>query len=86
MWNRKSRQNLCDDLKTHDKNAIFIANDSPLGENKLYVAAGSLSAGFEYPAAKFALITHGQVSIATKNAVKAYKRSKNFKHYRPFNR
>ena len=68
----KAAKNLCDDLKTHDKNAVFIANDSPLGENKLYVAAGSLSAGFEYPAAKFALITHGQVSIATKKRRKKH--------------
>ena len=68
----KAAKNLCDDLKTHDKNAVFIANNSPLGENKLYVAAGSLSAGFEYPAAKFALITHGQVSIATKKRRKKH--------------
>ncbi len=70
----KATKNLCDDLNAHGKNAFFLEDGRDLGNDRLYVAVGSLTAGFEYPAAKFALITHGHVNISAK------KRRKNNKN------
>lgn len=69
----KAAKNLCDDLRVRGKNALYLDDSGTIGDDKLYVASGSLTAGFEYPAAKFALITHGQVSIAAKKRRKKHK-------------
>ncbi len=69
----KAAKNLCDDLRTKGKNAFYLDESKELGEDRLYVAVGSLTAGFEYPAARFALITHGQVNISAKRRRKNHK-------------
>lgn len=69
----KAAKNLCDDLSAHGKNARYLSPDQEIPSDGIYVTYGNLSAGFEYPSAKFALITRGQLSSAPAKRRKAQK-------------
>ena len=74
----KAARNLADDLRGDGIRAEFIADGGEgLRAGSLTVACGTLSAGMELPAAKFALFTHGQVAVRRKAR---YKKNKNAIH------
>lgn len=60
----KSANNLIKDLTDAGYSVRCLKKNDYIEEVGLYVSEGSLSAGFEYPAAKFMLVTHGVVSVA----------------------
>ena len=55
---QKNAENLCSELLEKGKAPILLDNSSLLGESGLYISAGTLSAGIEYPSAGFCLIAH----------------------------
>ncbi len=58
----KSAKNLCENLKKDGYNAEFAENPNKISRGTIYVLPGALSAGFEYTAEKFYLITYGQIA------------------------
>lgn len=59
---KKNVENVYNDLIERNINAHLLSPDSQIEVKGIYVTEGSLSAGFEYPSAKFMLITHSRVS------------------------
>ncbi|MCH5303762.1 MAG: transcription-repair coupling factor [Ruminococcus sp.] len=55
----KGAKNLADNLNKENYPAQFIEDSERLAEKGLYVMPGALSAGFEFPSQKFALISQG---------------------------
>lgn len=66
--------NVAADLKAAGLPAGYFESLSAITPGTVAVVAGTLSAGFEYPNAKFTLITHGRMSAGSQP--KAKKRTK----------
>lgn len=62
----KAANSLCEELKEKGFNAVLSLNPSYPAPGTVYVMPGSLSAGIEYPQAKFALISQGHVRTTSK--------------------
>lgn len=60
----KAADNLIADLTAAGHSVRRLSQNSIIETPGLYIAEGSLSAGFEYPSAKFMLITHGVINAA----------------------
>ena len=69
--------NVAADLKAAGLPAGYFESLSAITPGTVAVVAGTLSAGFEYPNAKFTLITHGRMSAGSQP--KAKKKDKNSK-------
>jgi len=70
---KKNTLNLYDDLREKGFDVKMLADNVPVGQSGIYVTEGSLSSSFEYPSAKFSLISHSRVSetrTGTKNKKK----------------
>ncbi len=64
----KAAKTLSDDLKKDGFDAVFSANPQKPVRNKVYVIPGMLSAGFDYPDAKYLCISHTAVTSIKKAA------------------
>lgn len=73
----KAAQNTAEDLKKEGLPAAYIEHPRTPAKGTVTVSAGSLSAGFEFPGIKFALISHGRIQTAKTGKKK--KRDKNTK-------
>lgn len=63
----RSAQSVVDELRAQNIPAEYVKDPEEVKEGVVLVTPGSLSAGFEYPGAKFSLITHGHIaSMPTK--------------------
>lgn len=62
----KAAHSLCGELVEKGYNAVMTKNPVYPAPGTVYVLPGSLSAGIEYPQAKFALISQGHVRTASK--------------------
>ena len=69
----KAAKTLSDDLKKDGFDAVFSANPQKPVRNKVYVIPGMLSAGFDYPDAKYLCISHTAVTSIKKAAPKRKK-------------
>ena len=56
----RAADTLCDDLREAGFNAVRSDDPEEISGGRIYVAEGALPAGFEYPAAKLAVITWGR--------------------------
>ncbi len=72
---KKNAGILCDELREKGYDAVEADENTEPGSGGLFVAPGSLSRGFEYPHAGFALITHG-ISLSAAKKSKKKKRKK----------
>ncbi len=73
----KAARVLCDDLRRDNVLCDFSAGPSKVYAKRVYVTPGTLSAGYSYPEAKLAMLTHTAVSSGGKlNAPAAKKRKK----------
>lgn len=70
----KAAENLFKELQGRGYGCSLINNESEIKENGIYISAGSLSSGFEYPEAGFCLITRTAAAASAKK--KKHKRSK----------
>lgn len=70
----KAAHSLAGDLRGRGIAADYTDEPRRLLAGKVQVAAGTLSAGFEYPAAKVAVITHVKAAPSARRRVKAKKR------------
>ena len=68
---------LAADLKAAGIPAGYMESLSTVNKGTVAVTTGTLSAGFEFPSAEFALITHGRITESTKSKKK--KKDKNSK-------
>ena len=73
----RAAMNVAADLKAAGLPAGYFESLSAITPGTVAVVAGTLSAGFEYPNAKFTLITHGRMSAGSQP--KAKKKDKNSK-------
>lgn len=73
----KAAKSVADDLKQKGFPASYIEAPSTAAKGTVTVTAGSLSAGFEFPLADFALITHGRIAATAKPKQSARKKDKN---------
>ncbi len=73
---QRAGQALADDLKGAGLPASYIENPSTAAKGTVTVTSGSLSAGFDWPDADFALITRGRV---VQQKVRKSKKNKNSK-------
>lgn len=73
---KKNAENVCHDLQEKGIGASFIGEDTALEAEGIFVAAGSLSASFEYPDASFTLITHTRSSASSSESIQRKKRKK----------
>ena len=64
----KAAKTLSDDLKKDGFDAVFSTNPQKPVRNKVYVIPGMLSAGFDYPDAKYLCISHTAVTSIKKAA------------------
>ncbi len=64
--NEKTARLTAQDLENAGISCTFAENPALIPRGKVIVCPGALSAGIEYPEAFFALITHGQLSSATR--------------------
>lgn len=67
---------LADDLKQSGLPASYIEDPSTAAKGTVTVTAGSLSAGFDWPDADFALISRGRITAQTVRKVKKNKNAK----------
>ena len=74
---KKNTENLYNDLNEKGYDVKMLADNVQLGEKGIYVSEGSLSASFEYPAAKFCLIAHSRVSDIRRDTKKKKKKKGN---------
>jgi transcription-repair coupling factor (superfamily II helicase) len=58
----KSAKNLCENLRSDGYNAEFAQKLDKINAGTIFVMSGALSAGFEYTAEKFYLMTYAQVA------------------------
>ncbi len=65
---------LTDDLQKAGISADYVENLSELRRGKVLVTDGALSAGFEYPRLKLAVITHGRAAASAPRKHKAAKK------------
>lgn len=72
----KAAKAIAEDLKKENLPASYIENPTVLNQGTVCVTKGTLSAGFEFPGAGFALISHGRHMTAK---AKKHKRDKNTK-------
>ena len=64
---KKGAVSLAEQLREDNYNITFVENDiENLMPNRIYVMAGTLSAGMQYPYAQFKLISHGMVFAPVK--------------------
>lgn len=74
----KAAKSIAEDLKTAGFPATYIESSENTAKGTITVTSGTISAGFEFPDADFALITHGRItSGSTKKSKK--KKDKNTK-------
>lgn len=59
----KAADNICESLRKDGLQAQQVKKLDTIKKGGLFVMAGALSAGFEYPTEKFYLITYGQVNF-----------------------
>ncbi len=69
----KAAFNLASDLTKSGINATFVKDLKELTEKSVFVLAGSLSSGFEYPSIKFSMITASRVSNVSFRKIKKRK-------------
>lgn len=67
---QKSAENLFKEMNIRKYGVRLLNDNSVLDGDGIYICAGSLSAGFEYPSADFRLITHSQISSNIKKKKK----------------
>ena len=72
----KARDILREDIRAEGFSCQNLSESSEFSEGMVYVGAGTLSGGFEYPAAKFAVITRMRVSASKKRSRQKPKDSK----------
>ncbi len=72
----KSAENVCKDMLERGYPVRLLKEGSITEGNGIYIGAGSLSAGMEYPSAGFALITRSQMHTAPKRKKHSSKSSK----------
>ncbi len=71
----RSAKIVAQDLQRSGFNAYYSENPAQILKGSVILQAGTLSAGFDYPSAKFALITHAPVAKPTK-AKRAHRHKK----------
>ena len=59
---QRSAQSVADELRKKGIPAEYVEDPEEIKDGVVLVTPGALSAGIEYPSAKFALITHGHIS------------------------
>lgn len=59
---QRSAQSVADELRKKGIPAEYVEEPEEINDGIVLVAPGALSAGMEYPGAKFALITHGHIT------------------------
>ncbi len=64
----KARDILCEDIRAEGFKSQILSEQSELFGGMVYVGSGSLSGGFEYPTAKFALITRMKAAASRKRS------------------
>ena len=64
----KARDILCEDIKAEGFSCQRLTEQSEFAAGMVYVGAGSLTGGFEYPTAKFAVITRMKNSASRKRS------------------
>ena len=69
----KAAKNLSEDLGRNGFDAVFSANPQKPVRNRVYVIPGMLSAGFDYPDAKYVCLSHTAVTSIKKAAPKRKK-------------
>ncbi len=69
----KAASNLANDLVSAGINAQFIKDVRKIKLRSVFVISGTLGAGFEYPSAKFSLITTGKTTNAPYRKIKKRK-------------
>ena len=74
---KRNTENLYNDLNEKGYDVKMLADNVQIGDKGIYVAEGSLSASFEYPAAKFSLIAHSRVSDIKRDAKRKKKKKGN---------
>ncbi len=74
----KTESILVSDLREEGISAELLKDDSPLSEGMVYVRAGSVSGGFEYPDAKLALLTQIKTT-KTRHKIKRHKKGDEIK-------
>ncbi len=72
----KAAEILCEDIKAEGFKCQRLGESSEFSPGMVYVGAGSLSGGLEYPAAKFAVITRTKAAAAKRRAAKKPQNSK----------
>lgn len=69
----KAARTLADDLRGEKLTADYSENPKKLVSGRIYVCQGTLSAGYDYPLARYACISHTAVTIAKKKPPKRKK-------------
>ncbi len=72
----KAAENIVQEMRQRGYTVSLLKSDSTIANDGIYIAGGSLSAGFEYPSANFVLITHSQISSVPKKKKRASSKSK----------
>lgn len=72
----KARDVLCEDIRGDGLKAQPLTEQSVVAAGMVYVGAGSLSGGFEYPAAGFALITRLKAAASRRKTKKKAENTK----------
>lgn len=75
----KAAKSIAEDLQKAGFPASYLESPTVTAKGTVTVTAGSLSAGFEFPSADFALITHGRISTGKPKRAAAKKKDKNTK-------
>lgn len=74
--NERSARTTALDLQKEGIDAEFVADPKSIRPGSVVVTTGTLSAGLEYPNARFGMITHGQLSIPKAQRRRRNKNSK----------
>lgn len=69
----KAARTLADDLRDEKLMADYSENPKKLVSGRIYVCRGTLSAGYDYPLARYACISHTAVTIAKRKPPKRKK-------------
>lgn len=72
----KARDILCDDIRAEGIRCQILTDQSQFSKEMVYAGSGSTTGGFEYPAAKFALITRMKNTASKKRKSKKPQNSK----------
>ena len=72
----KFAENIYRDMLDKGYRVGFLRENDVIESDGIYICAGNLSAGFEYPSVNFVLITHSQVSVTSKKKKKSSSKGK----------